>query len=108
MKENNTYQEEMEPNGLPESLRVNPFVIPENYFEKLGHVLMSQAKIDGLQHSASVFTTPENYFESLQQDLATHVRTEKLKKQVAQDGFVTAEHYFEDLKVCHWRGHYPQ
>lgn len=55
MKENNTYHEGMEANNLPDSLRVNPFDVPEGYFKDLHESLISQVKLESLQKKISMY-----------------------------------------------------
>ena len=96
MKENNTYDEGMEANNLPDSLRVNPFDVPEGYFKDLHESLISQVKLESLQKKN--LDVPVGYFEKLQQNILSKVSEEKLKDQVKTDGFSHPDHYFSSLQ----------
>lgn len=96
MKENATYQDGLEPNRLPESLRENPFGVPENYFSDLASQLIAQAKwIE--RREESVFEVPEGYFDSLPDTLLTKIAIDSLKAQVVSDGFAIPEQYSDKL-----------
>src|SRR5690606_13579337 len=77
MKENNTYHEGMDGLNVPESCRLNPFVVPENYFDGLSSSIHAQV---GLEKNVGVerhgFTVPEDYFDLLNTRITAQIRLE--------------------------------
>lgn len=96
MKENNTYHEGMEANNLPDSLRVNPFDVPKDYFKDLTKSLISQVKLESSPKENP--DVPAGYFEKLQQNILSKVSEEKLKDQIKTDGFSHPDDYFYSLQ----------
>ncbi|WP_343564346.1 hypothetical protein [Sphingobacterium sp.] len=92
MKENSTYHDGLESNHLPESLRENPFGVPENYFSDLESKIIAQVKWIACE-DYSVFEVPEGYFDSLPDVVLSKIATESLKAHVAVDGFAIPEEY---------------
>jgi hypothetical protein len=76
--------------------KVNPFVVPEGYFEHLSNQLNSQIKIEELAHS-NAFETPAGYFESLSENINSAIFLESLKEENASEGFSVPAGYFEHL-----------
>lgn len=96
MKENNTYHEGMEANNLPDSLRVNPFVVPEDYFKDLNESIITQVRFNSSPKKN--LDIPLGYFEKLQQNILSKVAEEKLKDQIKTDGFSHPDDYFSSLR----------
>jgi hypothetical protein len=96
MKENNTYHEGMETNNLPDSLRVNPFVVPKNYFNGLNEAITSQIKLES-SHKKDL-AVPLGYFEKLQENILIKIAEEKLRDQIQTDGFGHPDDYFSSLQ----------
>jgi hypothetical protein len=96
MKENNTYHEGMEANNLPDSLRVNPFDVPKDYFKDLNESLIAQVKLES--SPKEIRDVPVGYFEKLQQNILGKVAEEKLKDQIKTDGFSHPDDYFSSLQ----------
>ena len=98
MKEDNTYYDEMDGLGLPGSVRVTPFVVPENYFSQLTNSIKSHVKLEEHTHdvSAQAWNVPAGYFEMLSDNIISQVRIDKLVKEPEAD--VPAE-YFEGLSA---------
>ncbi|UIR54961.1 hypothetical protein LZQ00_11795 [Sphingobacterium sp. SRCM116780] len=97
MKENSTYHEGMDANNLPNSLRVNPFGTPENYFNDLTSSLISKVKLESRKEEEN-FDIPTDYFASLQEKIFARIAEEKIKEQVQTDGFYVPEDYFPQLQ----------
>ena len=96
MKENSTYHDGLESNHLPESLRENPFGVPENYFSDLESKIIAQVKWIACTDD-SVFKVPEGYFDSLPDVVLSKIAADSLKAQVAVDGFAIPEQYSDKL-----------
>lgn len=96
MKENNTYHEGMEANNLPDSLRVNPFDVPKDYFKDLNESLIAQVKLES--STKENLAVPVGYFEELQQNILSKIAEEKLKDQIKTDGFSHPNEYFSSLQ----------
>ncbi|WP_223581084.1 hypothetical protein [Sphingobacterium sp. GVS05A] len=96
MKENSTYHDGLESNHLPESLRENPFGVPENYFSDLESRIIAQVKWIECKDE-SIFKVPEGYFDSLPDVVLSKIAADSLKAQVAGDGFAIPEQYSDKL-----------
>ena len=96
MKENSTYHDGLESNHLPESLRENPFGVPENYFSDLESRIIAQVKWIECKDE-SIFKVPEGYFDSLPDVVLSKIAADSLEAQVAGDGFAIPEQYSDKL-----------
>ncbi|MCA5005975.1 hypothetical protein [Sphingobacterium bovistauri] len=98
MKENNTYNEELGGNNLPDSLRVNPFLTPKNFFEEQGQQILSQTfiQIDNVSDSkyATALNIPEGYFETLSDSIFTKISEQNIRDKVSEEGFTIPNDYF--------------
>lgn len=94
MTEKHTYRNENFGN-LPDELRVNPFAVPEGYFEDLAKRSLLRNKLR--QDMEDATAVPEGYFDSLKEDILSQVRAEKLKEQVVAPGMTVPEGYFSQL-----------
>lgn len=96
MKEDNTYHKEMEDLNLPETLRLNPFIVPNGYFEELAANITGQAGIEAKIPPEEIpFTTPEGYFPLLTEKILAQTRLPENRS--AAEEFSTPEGYFETL-----------
>lgn len=96
MKENNTYHEHTEGPKLPKSFCVNPFAIPENYFEESARQILSQIRIDGQANGKGTsFVVPEGYFDQLQQNILAQTRIGT--SSVEDKAFTVPDDYFGRL-----------
>lgn len=93
MKELNTYHEHSEDPKLPDSLRANPFTVPENYFRDTQSVLISTLWLDKTK-SSNPFSIPDNYFETLTQQIKAQTT---LPQSTESNGMEVPGHYFEEL-----------
>ncbi|MBD1420214.1 hypothetical protein [Sphingobacterium chuzhouense] len=97
MKEDNTYYDGMDGLNLPGSLRVNPFVVPENYFDQLSSSVLFQVRLVGLSNLEKTgFSVPESYFSQLTDNIQLHIKMEQYKEAVHEE-WDTPKGYFEDL-----------
>src|SRR5690606_25079344 len=71
--------------------------VPNGYFEDLSDKILSQAKIESATKQEE-FDVPMGYFESLSERIQTKIFEDKLKDQVAADGFIIPEDYTGTLK----------
>ncbi|WP_159637441.1 hypothetical protein [Sphingobacterium composti Ten et al. 2007 non Yoo et al. 2007] len=104
MKEINTYNEELGGKNLPDSLRVNPFFTPQDFFEEQENVILNQIRLysavgnhneDSLPNATSA--VPDGYFDTLENSIFAKIAEHSLKDKVAQDGFSVPEQYFYNL-----------
>lgn len=96
MKEYNTYHENTGSNHLPNSLRVNPFIVPDNYFNELPEKILSQVKLEQLKGEQNTgFTTPEGYFDTLESQLISNIKFDGLREG---DNFQVPEGYFVEME----------
>lgn len=93
MKELNTYHEHSEDPKFPDSLRVNPFTVPENYFRETQSVLISTLRLDSTK-SSNPFSIPDNYFEILNQQIKVQTA---LPLSTETNGMEVPDRYFEEL-----------
>ena len=95
MKENNTYYENLGDNQLPNSLRVNPFIVPENYFEKLTERSLFFAKLDQISDTGKVgLSTPRGFFEQQESQLLGQIKIDQYRDVAA---FNVPEGYFDQM-----------
>lgn len=97
MTELNTYHEHSEEPKLPNSLRVNPFAVPEDYFPQAISLLQSFAHIDvSPDTKKGPFIVPEGYFETANAQLKSQLFTIPFSGNREQGMSIPAG-YFEDL-----------
>lgn len=97
MKEDNTYYDEMDGLNLPGSLRANPFVVPENYFEKLSSSVLSRRRLQRISDSEKAdFSVPKAYFSQLTDHIQLRLKIEPYKHSV-HTAWDVPKGYFEDL-----------
>lgn len=106
MKENNTYNEELGGKNLPDSLRVNPFLVPTNFFEEQEAQIFSQLRFckliksspeDSSAQDAHLDSVPNGYFNTLADNIFAKIAEQDLKDKVATDGFAVPDQYFDAL-----------
>lgn len=83
--------------NLPDGLRVNPFAVPDRYFEDLAKRSLLRNKLRQEMDDASA--VPDGYFDNLQADILTRLRTEKLSERVSEPGMTVPEGYFDGLSA---------
>lgn len=78
--------------------KVNPFAVPEQYFDSLSERISASVFVDDLKTNAGVYgpSVPEGYFESLQADITAKIALEQLNLP-KEDGFAVPAGYFEKL-----------
>jgi|SRR5690606_32146704 len=97
MKEDNTYYDERDGFNLPGSLRINPFDVPKDYFEKLPSSILLQARLQQLcAVEKTSFSVPESYFSQLTDNIKSQVKLEQ-HTQDAPKTWNTPQGYFEGL-----------
>ena len=95
MKEKHTYQHSDTPGHLPEGLRVNPYTVPDGYFENLSQQTLRKCR-DGEPAQGS-WGVPDGYFEQLTDSITAKIAEQKLKALVSEPGFTVPDGYFEGL-----------
>ncbi|SFS87455.1 hypothetical protein [Sphingobacterium wenxiniae] len=96
MNENNTYHEGTGGFNLPESCRVNPFTVPNDYFNDLSSNIHARIQLDKWKGSSNGgFSVPQGYFEDAESHLKTQAKLECLKNSPA---FEVPEDYFSKLE----------
>ena len=95
MKENNTYYDFTGDFNPSNSLRANPFTVPESYFEELPKHIISNIKLEmqGFKDYKG-FVVPEGYFETL---ASQSISLPKLDLFNKKEDYATPEGYFENL-----------
>lgn len=76
--------------------KVNPFEVPENYFEAMAKQLDAQIGIMHFDNSRVPFDIPENYFESLSKNINRRIKLEELRE--TSNAFTIPENYFLNLE----------
>lgn len=99
MKETNTYHEGMEDLNLPQSLRVNPFSVPADYFEGLAAKTNAHALFDKINQDKPSFSVPTNYFDNLSQTLLAQVSLVSKVIPLENAGMNVPQNYFEQLSA---------
>ena len=105
MKENNTYNEELGGKNLLDSLRVNPFSIPENFFKEQEEHILNQIRLDGFvdnfnalnEADSKAENVPNGYFDNLTTNIFARIAEQDLKDAISEDGFAVPSHYFDQL-----------
>lgn len=97
MKETNTYHEGMDDLNLPESLRVNPFSIPSDYFEGLTANIKAHVRFDAIDHDKASFSVPSNYFDNLSETIHAQVNIAVRFDQEENTSMAVPANYFEQL-----------
>ena len=99
MKENNTYNEELGGSNLPDSLRVTPFSVPNDFFDIQHAQIISQLKLINLEGESfdAHKLISANYFEDLQSAIFSKIAEQDLKDKVVGEGFELPNDYFENL-----------
>lgn len=85
--------------GLP---KVNPFAIPEQYFNSLSSSISSTVYTDRLkeQIKETGFTVPENYFGELRELISLQTNSTHILNTVPkQNGYSTPDSYFQKLQA---------
>ena len=96
MKENNTYHEGMDGLNLPESWRVNPFIVPDNYFDTFSSNLFSTIRFrEHVDSKDAGFSVPEQYFLDLSANITSHTKLETLAKKT--EAWTIPSRYFDEL-----------
>lgn len=100
MKENNTYSENHSDFKLPDSCRISPFVVPDNFFTDQQEAIQRQVKITKYfnQEFISHQTVPEGYFDQMESSIFAKIAESNLKDQVNLDGFTAPVEYFDALE----------
>lgn len=96
MEEKHTRNDLNRRRGLPESLGVNPFTVPDNYFEQLNRQTLQRCR--HIDVSENMLTVPSGYFNQLQDRILSRVAEEKLRKKISDPGFTVPEDYFVTLQ----------
>ena len=107
MKENNTYNEELGGKNLPDSLRVNPFLTPNNFFQNQAEQIFSSIRMEDFvqkenvseSENATKIGVPEGYFDHLSDQIFSKIKIQQLKEQIPSDGFTLPEEYFKQLPL---------
>jgi len=99
MKENNTYHQHSEGDNLPEYLRVNPFIVPEGYFDDLeSNILLHLKPVPNLAIQKETFQVPAGYFDDLQSRILAVAKLEQLAQSTPEESFTVPNQYFETLQ----------
>jgi len=75
---------------------VNPFAVPDNYFENLKENISARVRIEPIL-SQNKFEVPDGYFDTLEERIASATRLDKLREEMPSDGFNVPADYFDSL-----------
>lgn len=81
---------------LMETLKGNPFLVPEDYFVRLKQEILLKKRISELGEAS--YVTPKGYQDSLRQDILSGISEQKLKKKLTNPISDVPVGYFEDLQ----------
>jgi hypothetical protein len=78
--------------------KVNPFAVPEQYFDNLSERICASVFVEDLKADAGVFEAdvPEGYFESLQDEITAKIMLDALNLP-KQEGFAVPQGYFDKI-----------
>ena len=78
--------------------KVNPFAVPEQYFDDLTERICASVFVEELKADAGVFEAdvPEGYFESLQDEITAKITLDALNLP-KQEGFAVPQRYFDKI-----------
>lgn len=99
MNQRDTYNERMEENNLPDSLRVTPFSTNEDFFAKQEERIRAEIRI-GIhipKLESNGYTVPEGYFEQLKESIFLKESERRLKEQASDLSYQVPQNYFESL-----------
>ncbi|MGK6351520.1 hypothetical protein [Parapedobacter sp. DT-150] len=96
MKEKHTYHPVDAAHELPDALRVNPFTVPDGYFDGL-HQRILRRQRDG-EGAQTAWVVPSGYFDQLTDRITAQIAEQKLRDAVSEPGFTTPEGYFGQLE----------
>jgi hypothetical protein len=100
MADKNTYNEDLVGSNLPDSLRVTPFVVPDNFFKHQQEAIYNQLCVDLIFSIASEEepTVPAGYFEGLESNIFARIAEADLKDQIQDSGFEAPVDYFSEFE----------
>ncbi|MCI0922164.1 hypothetical protein [Sphingobacterium rhinopitheci] len=100
MEEKNTYTDDFGAFKLPDYLGINPFVVPEDYFEHQKEEIINQIKVENRLTSSlnTKKNIPEGYFAELEHNILAKISEIKLKDEINSDGFEIPDNYFIKLE----------
>lgn len=81
---------------LMETLKGNPFLVPEDYFVTLQEEILLKKRISELEEPS--YVTPKGYQDSLRQDILSRISEQKLKEKLPHPISDVPAGYFEDLQ----------
>jgi len=78
--------------------KVNPFVVPSEYFESLTDDINTRILLESARfESAEEFEIPANYFEKLPSRIVERIAIENIQLLVPSQGYSVPESYFTNL-----------
>ena len=80
--------------------KINPFSVPDGYFNTLPEQINSQLFLAELHpgNATGKFTVPDGYFENLSEHIESRISVEKLREELSGNSFTVPEGYFDKLK----------
>lgn len=78
--------------------KVNPFKVPDGYFEEMSAQLLSRIKIIEKDNNQPLLEIPEGYFETLEDKIVSRSRLDELKENSTSEIFAVPDKYFETLE----------
>lgn len=80
---------------IPDALRMNPYIVPDGYFEVLNLRILQRC--GPTEQALAAWDVPSGYFEQLEADINAKIAEQKLKELVSDSGFSVPGHYFDHL-----------
>lgn len=96
MTDKHTYHDFDASGMLPEASRVNPYTVPDGYFDDLSRRIAQRCS--HIEESKAAFSVPPDYFGQLEQRIGAKIAEARLRSLVSESGFTVPEGYFDDLK----------
>lgn len=100
MKENNTYEDNLEGGNLPDFRGLNPFTVPSDYFEEAAAHMQRLCKLPQLTDEA-LFTDnsiPPTYFDDLTAQIKLRISLDNIVSEERNAGFDVPANYFADAQ----------
>ncbi|ERJ60786.1 hypothetical protein [Sphingobacterium paucimobilis] len=99
MRERDIYNEPMEDNNLPDSLRVTPFSTPNDFFIKQKESILTEISVfqSRTLPASDGYSLPKDYFEQLEESILIKKSEIRIKEQATFSADVP-QGYFENLE----------
>lgn len=99
MNKKDTHNEPARENTFSDSMRVNPFSIPDNFFNVQEKSIIAQLSIEKVEQptASASYTVPKGYFDVQEKQILTKIFESKLKDQTPTIAYEVPDGYFDSL-----------